>query len=68
LEELREQTLALGHDRPDALLISAEKGWGLDELLAQVEAVLQERAEVLSTPESRWAGPEPRPADMGRGG
>jgi len=68
LEELREQTLALGHDRPDALLISAEKGWGLEELLAQVEAVLQKGAEVLSTPESRWAGPEPRPADLGRGG
>jgi len=60
LEELREQALALNDDRPDALLISAEQGWGLTELLGRIEAVLQMGAAVLAAPESRWTQPEPK--------
>jgi GTPase len=60
LEELREQALALNDDRPDSLLISAEQGWGLAELLEQIEAVLQMGAGVLAAPESRWIQPEPK--------
>jgi GTP-binding protein HflX len=59
LEELRQHTLS--YDRPDALLISAEKGWGLEEFLARIETVLEEGAASLSTPPSRWAR-QARPA------
>ncbi len=55
LEELREHKLSLSYNRPDALLISAEKGWGLEEFLARIETVLEEGAASLSTPPSRWA-------------
>jgi GTP-binding protein HflX len=58
LEELREQAAALAY-RPDALLVSAEKGWGLGELLERVETVLQEGAGVLATARSRWTLHEP---------
>lgn len=52
LEELREQTGTLTH-RPDALLISAEKGWGLETLLQRIEAVLRENAGALARPKPR---------------
>lgn len=54
VDELREQAATLAY-RPDALLISAEKGWGLDALLERIETVLREGAAALARPGSRWA-------------
>ncbi|MDI6856701.1 MAG: GTPase HflX [Dehalococcoidia bacterium] len=54
VDELREQAATLAY-RPDALLISAEKGWGLDTLLERIETVLREGAAAPARPGSRWA-------------
>ncbi|MGB6837911.1 MAG: hypothetical protein WBF66_09430, partial [Dehalococcoidia bacterium] len=54
LEDLLEFDLSLASNRPDAVLISAERRWGLDDLLAKVEGALalEGRADV-----SRWQVP-----------
>ena len=61
LEELREQGDLIGFNRPDALLISAQGKWGLDELRQRIQAVLDEGVVVI-TP-SRWSIKETRLAD-----
>ena len=55
LEELREHSRSLAYDRPDAVLMSAEKGWGLEELLDRIGRVLDEGMEALTAPRSRWS-------------
>jgi GTP-binding protein HflX len=40
LEDLAEYELSLSVHRPDACLISALQGWGLDDVLARIEEVL----------------------------
>jgi 50S ribosomal subunit-associated GTPase HflX len=55
LAELREHSRSLAYDRPDAVLISAEKGWGLEELLDRIGRVLDEGMEALAAPRSRWS-------------
>jgi GTP-binding protein HflX len=62
LEELREHSRSLAYDRPDAALISAEKGWGLEELLDRIGTVLDEGIEALAAPRSRWANRQAHPA------
>jgi len=42
LEELEEFDLSLAAHRPDAVLISAERGWGLDELRQRLDEALAE--------------------------
>jgi GTPase len=54
LEELREQRLALRDDRPDAILISAQSGWGLDELCERVAVVLDQGMATFGPASSRW--------------
>lgn len=49
LEELADYDLSLAAHRPDAVLISAERGWGLEELLARINEVL-ERAHTTAAP------------------
>ena len=41
IDELGEYEQSLAEHRPDAVLISAERGWGLDELLARIAATLR---------------------------
>ena len=41
VEELADYDLALAQNRPDAVLLSAERGWGLDELLARIDERLR---------------------------
>ena len=41
IEELGEYELSLAAHRPDAVLISAERGWALDELLARISESLR---------------------------
>ncbi len=60
LVELREQRASLSYERPDALLISAQNGWGLDELRQRIELVLEGRSALpvkaasgSSTPDER---------------
>ena len=60
LEELREQSESLSHGRPDALFISAQNGWGLDELRQRIAAVLD--GEIVAPTPSRWLARESRPA------
>lgn len=43
-EDLLDFTVALRSERPDVLLISAERGWGLDELLHRITAALAQPA------------------------
>ena len=62
LEELREQSDLLSHNRPDALLISAQNGWGLDELRRRIETVLDEGVAAITPARSRWSIEEKRPA------
>jgi GTP-binding protein HflX len=62
LEELREHSRSLAYNRPDAILISAEKGWGLEELLDRIGTVLDEGIEALAAPRSRWANQQAHPA------
>ncbi len=45
LEALRDIQPSLAAERPDAVLISAARGWGLDTLLARIDAALAERLE-----------------------
>jgi len=59
LEELREQSESLSHGRPDALFISAQNGWGLDELRQRIAAVLD--GEIAAPTPSRWLVRENRP-------
>ncbi len=40
LEELADCDLSLARHRPGTVLISAERGWGLDELLARIDGAL----------------------------
>ena len=58
LEELREQSLSLSANRPDALMISAERSWGLEELRRRIETVLDE-GQAVSAP-SRWSARQER--------
>lgn len=44
IDELAEYEPALAEDGPDAVLVSAERGWGLDGLLDRIDAALAERA------------------------
>ena len=55
LEELREHRLALRYDRPDALLISAQGGWGLDELCERIAVVMEHGTAVSGSASSRWS-------------
>jgi len=41
LDELADYDLSLARHRPDAVLCSAERGWGLDELRARIDAALE---------------------------
>ena len=58
LEDLLELELSVACHRPDAVLISAERRWGLQELLAKVESALalERRAELPQRQASRGAG------------
>ena len=58
LEELAEYELSLSVNRPDAHLISALRGWGLEEVLARIgQALFGEAAAVAGErPAARWAG------------
>ena len=58
MEELAEYELSLAEHRPDAVLVSAERGFGLDELLTRVREVLRraERVRPSATPQrDSWA-------------
>ncbi len=58
IDELAEYDLSLAEHRPDAVLISAERGWGLDGLLHCIGEALGLAAEaVRRTPARRDAGP-----------
>ncbi|OGO52415.1 MAG: GTPase HflX [Chloroflexi bacterium RBG_16_68_14] len=60
IEELADYDLSLAQHRPDAVLISAERGWGLDELLARIEQALARAAEKNTPGTSRrdgWPSP-----------
>lgn len=49
LQKLADEDVGLAVARPEAVLISAEKGWGVDELLGRVEGILtQARAPLLA--------------------
>ena len=49
IEELEEYDLSLAGQRPEAVLISAERGWGLDDLLGRIDDSLR-RAEHARVP------------------
>jgi len=50
LADLEDYDLALAEHRPDALLISAERRWGLDELLQRIDAAITaKRPQALAT-------------------
>jgi GTP-binding protein HflX len=64
MDELAEYDLSLAQHRPDAVLISAERGWGRDELLARIEASLRQVAAARSPSSSQreaWAQHVPSP-------
>ena len=42
LADLADLQSTLGHQRPDAMLISGARGWGLDALLQRIEAALHD--------------------------
>ncbi|MEX0786321.1 MAG: GTPase, partial [Dehalococcoidia bacterium] len=44
LDDLSAYDLSLAAHRPDAVLISAETGWGLDQLLERIDAALEFQA------------------------
>jgi hypothetical protein len=44
LSDLAEYELSLSVHRPDAHLISALRGWGLEEVMARIEEILFEEA------------------------
>jgi GTP-binding protein HflX len=59
LADLAEYELSLSVHRPDACLISALRGWGLQEVLARIEGVLfEEEAAAIARgrPAARWTG------------
>jgi len=62
LEELHEQSVLLSYNRPDALLISAQNGWGLDELRQRIDTVLDKGIAAIASASSRWSVEEKRPA------
>jgi GTPase len=62
LAELREQRATLAYDQPDALLISAQNGWGLDELRQRIEAVLDGDYAAPAATRSRWSTTQPQQA------
>jgi len=45
IEELTEYDLSLAEHRPEAVLVSAERGWGLEELLARIPTALDRAAD-----------------------
>ena len=51
--DLAEYDLSLAQHLPDAVLISAERGWGLDELLARIDETLGRLAEAGTAVSSR---------------
>ena len=58
MEELAEYEISLAEHRPDAVLVSAERGFGLDELLTRVREALRraERVRPSATPQrDSWA-------------
>ena len=60
LEKLERRRASLAYSPPNGLLISAQNGWGLDELRGRIEGVLS--GEVAAAPNSRWVVREKRPA------
>ena len=59
LEELAMFDLSLAAHRPDAILCSAERRWGLDELLVRIDEALLRVKEAKAPANSRrdaWAG------------
>jgi GTP-binding protein HflX len=58
LEELREQRTLLSNEQPDALLISAQNRWGLDELRQRIEVVLEKGNALPAKAASRFSMPE----------
>jgi GTP-binding protein HflX len=60
LEELREQRALLSSEQPDALLISAQSGWGLDELRQRIELVLEKGSALPAKAISRPSTPDER--------
>ena len=67
-DELAGFALSLAGSRPEAVLVSAERGWGLDTLLARVEEALGRTAASrppVAAPGDAWASqhaaPSPRP-------
>ncbi|MCH7718833.1 MAG: GTPase HflX [Chloroflexi bacterium] len=62
IEELADYELSLAAHRPDAVLVSAERGWGMDELLARIEEALKRSRETkawLGRQSDTWAGRAP---------
>ncbi len=57
LAELREQRTRLSYEQPDAVLISAQNGWGLDELRQRIEVVLEKGNAVPAKTASRFSIP-----------
>ena len=58
--ELAEYEVSMAANRPDAVLCSAERGWGLDELLARIDEGLKQAAAARPPVTSRrdaWATP-----------
>ncbi|MGD0116358.1 MAG: GTPase HflX [Dehalococcoidia bacterium] len=60
LEELREQRTLLSSEQPDSLLISAQSGWGLDELRQRIELVLEKGSALPAKAASRFSKPGAR--------
>ncbi len=60
VEELAQYEVSLPENRPDAVLTSAEQGWGLDELLARIDEGLRQASDAQPPNTSRrdvWATP-----------
>ena len=57
LGELEEYELGLARHYPAAVLISAERGWGLDELVERIDGALRrsERAAPVAATEGGWS-------------
>ena len=59
LEELAKFDLSLAAHRPDAVLCSAERRWGLDDVVARIDGALGRAARASAPSRSRrdaWAG------------
>ena len=62
IEELAEYELGLAANRPDAVLVSAERGWGLDELLVRIDEAIKlsaKRQAPAGWQQSGWSTPTP---------